>query len=114
MNSSAIGKKDEDDRVTVARLTGAARRHAPRRAPTWAQTAAAIAELGEIAGHRGDLLAEAAGLLIGYYQGTSEEEKAGIAARYCRAAGGDPSLIPRWIAEGQRRAAYAREVPFAS
>ena len=114
MVSPVAGKRNEDDLVTVARLTGAARRHAPRGAASWEETAAAVAELREIAGRRGDLLAEAAGLLIGYYQGTPEEVKAGTAARYCRAAGADPSLIPRWIAEGQRRAAYAREVPCAS
>ncbi len=98
----------------MARLTGTARRHAPRRAPTWAETVAAVAELREIARGRGDLLAEAAGLLIGFYLGTPEEAKAGTAARYCRAAGAAPAEIPRWIAEGQRRAAYARDIPYAS
>jgi len=100
--------------VAVARLTGVARRHAPRQAPTWAETVAAVAELREIAHGRGDLLAEAAGLLIGFYAGTQEERKAEIAARYCRAAGAAPAEVRRWIAEGQRRAAYARDVPYAS
>ncbi len=98
----------------MAWLTGAARRHAPRRAPSWAETAAAVAELREIARGRGDLLAEAAGLLTGFNLGTPEEAKAGTAARYCRAAGATPAEIPRWVTEGQRRAAYARDVPYAS
>jgi hypothetical protein len=92
------------DQLTVARLTGAAQRHAPWREPTEEETAAAVAELREIAGPRADLLAEVAGLLIGFYQGTAEQVRARAAARYCRAAGADPQLIPRWMAEGQRRA----------
>jgi hypothetical protein len=97
------------DQLTVARLTGAAQRHAPWREPTLRETAAAVEELVEIAGLRADLLAEVAGLLIGFYQGTAEEVRARAAARYCRAAGAEPDLIPRWITEGKRRAAYARQ-----
>jgi hypothetical protein len=120
MMPSVTGQKDEArlardrDQLTVARLTGAAQRHAPRRAPTGEETAAAVAELREIAGGRGDLLSEAAGLLTGYYRGTAEEMRAGTAARYCRAAGADAGLIPRWTAEGERRAAVVHEVPYAS
>ena len=51
------------DELTVARLTGAARRHAPGREPTETETAAAVEELREIAGGRADLLAEVAGCL---------------------------------------------------
>jgi hypothetical protein len=54
-----------------------------------------------------------AGLIIGFYAGTAEEPRARTAARYCRAAGADPDLIPRWIAEGKRRAGYARTDPWA-
>ena len=97
------------DQLTVARLTGAAQRHAPWREPTQQETAAAVQELREIAGPRADLLAEVAGLLIGFYRGTAEQVRARTAARYCRAAGAEPDLIPRWIAEGERRAAYARQ-----
>jgi len=96
------------DELTVARLTGAARRHAPAREPTDAETAAAVAELRAIAGGRGDLLAEVAGLITGFYAGTAEERKAQTAARYCRAAGADPDLMAPWIAEGKRRATSVR------
>jgi hypothetical protein len=99
----------EADGLTVARLTGAAGRHAPFREPTVAETATAVEELREIAGDRGDLLAEVAGLLIGFYRETKQERKAQAAARYCIAAGADPDLIPRWIEEGQSRAAVARQ-----
>jgi hypothetical protein len=99
----------EADELMVARLTGAAGRHAPFREPTAAETATAVAELREIAGDRGDLLAEVAGLLIGFYRETQQERKAQAAARYCIAAGADPDLIQGWIEEGQTRAAVARQ-----
>ncbi len=117
------------DQLTVARLTGAAQRHASWREPTQEETAAAVAELREIAGPRTDLLApdllapdllapdllaEVAGLLTGFYAGTAEEPRARTAAGYCRAAGADQDLIPRWIAEGKRRAACARQQSYPS
>jgi hypothetical protein len=126
----------ELDRLTVTRLTGAAWRHASRWEPAgrdaagWApagwepagrgpagreaaeaETAAAVRELREIAGARGDLLAEVAGLLIGYYRRTAEELKARAAAYYCIAAGAGVELIPRWIEVGCSRAAAARLIP---
>ena len=101
----------ELDQLTVARLTGAAWRHASGREPTGAETAAAVRELREIAGGRGDLLAEVAGLLIGYYRRTAEELKARAAAYYCIAAGAGLDLIPRWIETGCSRAAAARLIP---
>jgi hypothetical protein len=102
------GDQADRDQLTVARLAGAAQRHAPRREPTPQETAAAVAELREIAGPRADLLAQVAGLLTGFYHGTAEQARARVAARYCRAAGADPELIPRWTAEGRRRASCAR------
>lgn len=101
----------ERDQLTVARLTGAAWRHASGWEPTGAQTAAAVRELRDIAGGRGDLLAEVAGLLIGYYRRTAEERKARAAAYYCMAAGAGLDLIPRWIETGCSRAAAARLIP---
>ena len=101
----------EQDRLTVARLTGAAWRHASGWEPAGAGTAAAVRELREIAGARGDLLAEVAGLLIGYYRRTAEERKARAAAYYCMAAGAGVELIPRWVEVGCSRAAAARLIP---
>ena len=101
----------ERDQLTVARLTGAAWRHASGREPTGAETAAAVRELREMAGGRGDLLAEVAGLLIGYYRRTAEELRARAAAYYCIAAGAGLDLIPRWIETGCSRAAAARLIP---
>jgi hypothetical protein len=101
----------ERDELMVPRLTGSAWRHALRREPTQAETAVAVRELREIAGGRGDLLAEVAGLLIGYYRRTAEEPKARAAAYYCMTAGADLELIPRWIDVGCARAAAARLIP---
>jgi hypothetical protein len=101
----------ERDQLMVPRLTGAVWRHALAREPTAAETVAALRELREIAGGRADLLAEVAGLLIGYYRRTAEELKARVAAYYCMAAGADLELIPRWIEVGCSRAAAARLSP---
>ena len=102
------GRPPEPDELIVARLTAAAQRHAPGREPTDAEMAAAVEELNEIADARGDLLAEVAGLVLGYYGCTAEEPKAVTAARFCVAAGADLDLIPWWIEVGRRRAVAAR------
>ncbi len=108
MNEPSAGERDQ---LMVPRLTGAAWRHAPGREPTEAETAAAVAELREIAGGRRDLLAEVAGLLIGYYRRTPQEPRARAAAYHCMAAGAELELIPRWIDVGCARAAAARLIP---
>lgn len=100
----------ESDQLTVARLAGAAQRHAPWREPTEAETATAVAELREIAGERADLLAEVAGLLAGFYRQTGEEVRARAAVHYCVVAGAQLEDIPRWIEVGRCRAAAARPV----
>ena len=97
--------------MAVAELTGAAQRHARWRELTEAETAAAVAELQEIAGDRTDLLAEVAGLLLGAREGALDEAKAKAAAQLCRLAGADETLIPQWVEEGRRRAANARMLP---
>jgi hypothetical protein len=103
----------ELDQLTVARLTGAAWRHASGWEPTGAEAATGARELREIAGGRGDLLAEVAGLLIGYYRRTAEEPKARAAAYYCIVAGASLEPIPRWVQVGCTRAAAARLIPLA-
>ena len=105
----AVSGRSERDGLAVARLAAAARRDAPGRRPTEAETAAAARELRAMAGDRTDLLAEVAGLLLGYYRRTAEEPRARAAAHYCVAAGADPGLIPRWIEVGRHRAAAARQ-----
>ena len=101
----------ELDPLTVARLAGAAWRNASGQEPVGAAAALAVRELRGIAGRRGDLLAEVAGLLIGYYRQTAEEATARAAAYYCIAAGAGLDLIPRWVEVGCSRAAAARLIP---
>jgi hypothetical protein len=101
----------ERDQLTVARLAGAAWRHASGQEPTGQEAAAAVRELREMAGGRGDLLAEVSGLLIGYYRRTAQEHRARAAAYYCIVAGASLEPIPRWIEVGCSRAAAARLIP---
>jgi hypothetical protein len=95
----------------MAELAGAAQRHANWHQPDDTETAVAVAELLEILVGRDDgpaLLAEVAGLLLGFDEGGPGEPKARTAAGFCVAAGADESLIERWTAEGRRRAAAAQ------
>jgi hypothetical protein len=99
------------DRILVARLTGTARHHAKWRDLTVDEETAAVADLTELAAGRGDLLAEVAGVFEGASEGRLDEPIARQAAWLCRLAGADETLLPKWIAEGQRRAANARMKP---
>ena len=88
-------------------------RHRARWRPLTAEEeAVAIAELRALAGGRGDLLAEVAGIFEGTSEGELDEPFARCAAYLCRLAGADESLIPQWVEEGRRRAAVVR-VPAA-
>ena len=100
----------ERDRLAVARLMFTARRlvaqlgHRAWRWPTPDETASWVAELQQIAPGRADLLAEAAGVMLGAAEGTVDEPRSYAAAELCRAAGADPALVPQWTEEGRRRA----------
>ena len=105
--------RPDRDRLLVARISGIAKRHAQWRAPTGAEIAAAVAELREVVGDRPDLLAEEAGIVLGFHEGGLDEPRAKAAARLLIAAGADESLIPQWIQEGRRRSEAARLPPFS-
>jgi hypothetical protein len=100
----------EADQLTVARLTGTAWRTASAAHGT-REAAAAVLELRDMAGGRIDLLAQVAGLLIGYYRRSAEETRARGAAYLCIAAGATLDLLPQWIDVGGARAAAARLIP---
>ena len=70
-----------------------------------------MTELRALAGGRADLLAEVAGIFEGASDGELDEPLARQAARLCRLAGADETLIPHWIGEGRRRAGVARMRP---
>jgi hypothetical protein len=68
----------------------------------------------EVAGDRGDLLAEVAGLVLGSATGRGPEYEArrqAVAELY-RMAGAGEALIPQWIEEDRRRAEAAQLPPF--
>lgn len=110
----------DPDRIIVARLQGAACRSAGWHPPTGSARADAVDELRAIAtvtprprrgsphapaGRlRGDLLAEAAGLLLGSAPPDYPERNRG-AAELLVEAGADRGLLDHWIGVGRARAA---------
>lgn len=98
----------ENDRVTVAQIAGTATRHARWSVLSREQEEAAVGELIEAAAGRGDLLAQYAGLAVGFHEGDYDEARYLRAAQLCINAGADASLIPQWIDEGRRRASIIR------
>jgi hypothetical protein len=100
------------DRVLAARITGTAKRYAQGRPLTKAEEAKALASITEVAAGRTDLLAQAAGLAIGFYEGTLNESQHRQAADLLVKAGADQELIAVWIEEGRRRAEAARGIPY--
>ena len=105
----------DGDRLLGARLSGIALRHARWGGLTAAEKAAGAAELTEVAGDRGDLLAEVAGRMLGSAKGRGPEYEARgqAVAELCRMAGADEALIPQWTEEGRRRAEAAQLPPFS-
>jgi hypothetical protein len=108
-----VDNRPQADRILVARLSGAAGRLSRWGALDDAQADAGAAELREMAGGRGDLLAEVAGLAVGTAEAKGREyvHQAAAIARLCRAAGADLEPIGEWTEEGRRRAEAARRRP---
>jgi hypothetical protein len=105
-----VDNRPQADRILVARLSGAAGRLSRWGALDDAQADAGAAELRELAGGRGDLLAEVAGIRLGTAESKGPEyvAQAEAIARLCRAAGADQQAVSEWAEEGRRRAAAAR------
>ena len=108
-----IDERPQADRILIAQLHGTAKRHAKWRELTEDELAAAVGELRELAGGRGDLLAEVAGLPEGFGEDALDEPLARQAADLCRASGADPHSISAWIEEGRRRRAVATMPPMS-
>jgi hypothetical protein len=102
----------DPDRLRYAQIAGAAARHA-RAWLTADEEAAAVAELKHAAAGRADLLAECAGIALGFGEGGQDAARYRQIAELCIAAGADQTLIERWIAVGRQRAAMARAMPHA-
>lgn len=96
-----------DDRITLAQLHGASRRHARRPHPTGDEREAAVTELADIAAGRADLLAQAAGITAGAHAGDPDEATYLRAAQLLIDAGADTARIDYWTGEGRRRASQA-------
>jgi hypothetical protein len=103
----------ERDRILAAQIHGTAKRHARWRELTEDEHAAAVGELRELAGDRGDLLAHVAGLIEGFGADQIDEPLALQSAGLCRAAGADPEAIGEWIEEGRRRRVVASTPPMS-
>ena len=102
----------DPDRLRYAQIAGAAARHAQAWL-TAEQEAAAVAELKHAAAGRADLLAECAGIALGFGEGGQDAARYRQIAELCIAAGAHRSLIGRWIAIGRQRAAAAEAMPHA-
>ena len=73
--------------------------------------AAAVAELREIVGDRGDLLAERAGVILAFRDEDARDgrwPRRALEAALCIAAGADLTRLTEWIAVGQERAQRIR------
>lgn len=94
----------EDDLIQYAQIARTASRHGRDCHLTGPARERAIVELAELAQGRSDLLARYAGVIVGLHEGEPDESGCLRAAQLCIDAGADTALIPRWIAEGRRRA----------
>jgi hypothetical protein len=66
------------------------------------------ASLTEVAAGHKDLLAQVAGLAIGFSEGSHDEPWQQQAAQLLIMAGADQELTPAWIEEGRRRSEATR------
>jgi hypothetical protein len=101
------GKVDNPDGITTAQLAGTAGRYVSQKP---LDVEAAVTELREIADGRGDLLAERAGITLGFYarENRDEWQSKALQAALCIAAGADLTRLTEWIAVGQERAERIR------
>jgi hypothetical protein len=104
----AIARRRADpDGITTAQLAGTVGRFVSRKP---LDVEAAVTELREIANGRGDLLAERAGITLGFYASENRDEwqSKGLQAALLIAAGADLTRLTEWIAVGQERAERIR------
>jgi hypothetical protein len=82
-------RKPDPDRITTAQLAGTAGRYASRKP---LDVEAAVTELRQIANGRGDLLAERAGVILGFHDEDARDgrwPRRALEAALCIAAGAD-------------------------
>jgi hypothetical protein len=105
----AIARRRPDrDGIMRAGIAGTASRYASRKP---LDVNAALAEMREIADGRGDLLAERAGVILGFHDEDARDgrwPRRALEAALCIAAGADLTQLTEWIEEGQQRAQRIR------
>lgn len=104
-------------RTVIAWIFGTVRNHVHLNAAEDSPRATALAAVAELVRGRPDgpaLLAEVAGIMIGTAEFDLGRAQAQRAADLLKAAGADQDAIPRWIREGERRAARASQRPFGA
>ena len=100
------------DQLLAARIAGVCSHHGA--SGQIEDVGAAVAELQEVAGDRPDLLAEHAGVCLGWTEAVAPI----LAARFraeadlCIAAGADPEKIKQWIPVGRERAEATQQTPY--
>jgi hypothetical protein len=102
------GKLDNPDGIITAQLAGTAGRYVSQKP---LDVDAALAELREIANGRSDLLAERAGVIMGFHDENARDgrwPRRALEAALCIAAGADLTRLMEWIAVGQERAQRIR------
>jgi len=92
------------DRLSAAQAAAPAARPAPSGRPTAGQEATTDAEPEQVPAGWVDLLAECAGLALGYGEHHSDAARYRQIADLCIAAGADQTLIEAWIEVGRQRA----------
>jgi hypothetical protein len=93
--------------LLVTEPTGQAPGPAQNGRLTAEETATAVAELKDAADGWATLLAECAGLVLGYGENRFDAVRYRQIAELCIAAGVDDTLIEAWIEVGRQRAATA-------
>jgi hypothetical protein len=102
------GKLDNSDGIITAQIADTAGRYVSQKP---LDVDAALAELREVAGDRGDLLAERAGVILGFRDEDARDGRwpsSALEAALCIAAGADLTRLTEWIAVGQERAKRVR------
>jgi hypothetical protein len=100
-------RKPDPDGITTAQLAGTVGRYVSRKP---LDVEAAVTEPRDIADGRGDLLAERAGITLGFYarENRDEWQRKALEAALLIAAGADLTRLTEWIAVGQERAERIR------
>src|SRR5260221_13751219 len=99
------------DPLTLARIAAVTSRYTRTGTLTDAQRDQAVRELAELAAGRTDLLAQHAGIALGFqdFRQGFEAAQYRLAAEMCIAAGADVSQLERWRQAGHERAAQASQ-----